>query len=1080
MRSLNTFREGSFGGRWLVKLAIAGFGMVCFAVSAQAIDPNRAVSQYLHESWGAEKGFPAGTVSTIAQTDDGYLWIGTDKGLVRFDGLNFRKFNQANPGSNPGSFAIGGIRTLLADAQDNLWILLQDTELFRYHNGTFELSRGEAENGITAMGRGTAGAVLLSSLAMGTLTYRDNRFQTLSSAALLADAASIAHGEAPDQRSTRFSWTYGNMPDRLAAPTSAVVSMAQTADGKIWLGTQDRGLFHLAGGRISIASNELANTQINCLLPLQNSELWIGTTKGLLRWNGSKVTRENVPASLQDAEVLSMIQDRDANLWVGTTHGLLRLNARGVSSLVRHTPAVTALFEDREGNIWIGGARGLERLRDSAFVTYSVPGLKSQSMGPLHTAPDENIWFAPIEGGLRRLKEGGAGTVEVAGFAQDVVYSIAGSGNDLWFGRQRGGLTHLRSGGGSFTTNTYTQADGLAQNSVTAVYESRDGTVWSGTLSGGISELRNGHFTNYTTTNGLASNTVSSIAEGQDGTMWFGTPNGISELAKANWRSYSARDGLSSQDVNSLLVDSTGVLWIGTTEGLAFLSAHHIQVPQKVPDSLRGQIYGMAEDRNGWLWVATASHVLQVKRISLMEDSLSDVDVREYGITDGLLGTEGVKRYQSVVKDSHGRIWFSTNGGLSTVDPGRATINSAPALVQIEAVLADGAPLNLQQPIQVPAAKQRTTFRYVGLSLGNPERVRYRYKLEGFDHDWSEPVKEQEATYANLGARSYRFRVKASNSDGLWNGSEAAVAFDVEPTLWQTWWFRLSCVAAAALIVLLVYRVRVHQVTQLLNARFEERLAERTRIAQELHDTFLQGVLSVSMQLHVAVDQLPEDSPVRPALNRILRLAGQVVDEGRNMLRGLRSSIESAQDLKNSLSRIPEELGKQEINFRVVVEGASLPLRPAIRDDVYSIGREALVNAFRHSGASSIDVHLEYAPSHLRVLVQDDGGGIDPQVVHFGRDGHWGLSGMRERAERIGGTLRVLSRTGGGTEVELRVPSDVAFDNNPSSLAPSWGAIWQRRRRKPKHYPDSERARTKGRVSPNSDSEGANRFESHT
>ena len=198
------------------------------------------------------------------------------------------------------------------------------------------------------------------------------------------------------------------------------------------------------------------------------------------------------------------------------------------------------------------------------------------------------------------------------------------------------------------------------------------------------------------------------------------------------------------------------------------------------------------------------------------------------------------------------------------------------------------------------------------------------------------------------------------------------------------------------------------------------------------------------------------------------------------MLRGLRSSIESAQDLKNSLSRIPEELGKQEINFRVVVEGASLPLRPAIRDDVYSIGREALVNAFRHSGASSIDVHLEYAPSHLRVLVQDDGGGIDPQVVHFGRDGHWGLSGMRERAERIGGTLRVLSRTGGGTEVELRVPSDVAFGNNPSSLAPSWGAIWQRRRRKPKHYPDSERARTKGRASANSDSEGANRFESHT
>jgi len=1045
---LNTFREAGFGRRWLIKLAIAGLGMVCFAVLAHAVDPNRTVSQYLRESWGTEKGFPAGTVSTIAQSADGYLWIGTDKGLVRFDGLSFRKFNQANPGSNPGSFAIGGIRTLLVDAQDNLWILLQDTELFRYHNGTFELSRGEAENGITAMGRGTAGAALLSSLAMGTLTYSDNRFHTLSSASLLADATSLVHGEVPDQRSSRFSWTYGNMPDRLAAPTSAVVSITQTADGKIWLGTQDRGLFHLEGSRISIASNELADTQINCLLPIQNSELWIGTSKGLLRWNGSNVTRENVPSSLQHAEVLSMIRDRDGNLWVGTTRGLLRLNARGVSSLVRSTPAVTALFEDREGNIWIGDARGLERLRDSAFVTYSVPGLKSQSVGPLYAAPDEHIWLAPIEGGLRSLKEGEAGTVEVPGFAQDVVYSIAGSGNNLWLGRQRGGLTHLRYGDSSFTTKTYTQSDGLAQDSVTAVYESRDGTVWSGTLSGGVSELRNGHFINYTTANGLASNTVSSIAEGQDGTMWFGTPSGVSALTKASWRSYGTPDGLSSQDVNCLLVDSTGILWIGTAEGLAFLNAHRIQVPQKVPESLRGQIYGMAEDRNGWLWVASANHVLQVKRSSLIEDSLNDVDVREYGITDGLLGTEGAKRYQSVVKDSHGRIWFSTNGGLSMVDPARATVDSAPALVHIEAVLADGTPLSLKQPIQVPSDRQRTTFRYVGLSLGNSERVRYRYKLEGFDHDWSEPVKEQEATYANLGARSYTFRVKASNSDGLWNGAEAAVAFQVEPTLWQTWWFRVSCLAAAALIVLLVYRVRLHQVTQLLNARFEERLAERTRIAQELHDTFLQGVLSVSMQLHVAVDQLPDDSPLRPALNRILQLSGQVVDQGRNMLRGLRSSIESAQDLKNSLSRIPEELGKEGVDFRVVVEGASLPLRPAIRDDVYSIGREALVNAFRHSGATNIDVHLEYAPNQLRVLVQDDGGGIDPEVLHFGRDGHWGLSGMRERAERIGGTLRVLSRTGGGTEVELRVPSDIAFQGHLPNSAFSWFAIFRQRQRK--------------------------------
>ena len=437
------------------------------------------------------------------------------------------------------------------------------------------------------MGHGTAGTVLLSSLAMGTLTYSDNRFRTVSSAAVFAGAASLVAGETPDERSTRFAWSYGNMPDRLASPTSAVISLAQTTDGRTWLGTEDRGLFYLQRGHVSVVSNALAEAKINCLLPVRNSELWIGTSKGLLHWNGVELTRAGVPSSLLHIEVLSMIRDRDGNIWVGTSRGLLRFNTNGVFPLVRSTSAadaaVTALFEDREGNIWIGGPRGLERLRDSAFATYSVPRLESQSTGPVYAAPDGQIWFGPISGGLRRLRGGNVATVEAAGLSQDIVYSIIGNSNDLWLGRQRGGLTHIRYSDGSYVTNTYTDADGLAQNSVTAVYEGRDGTVWSGTLSGGVSALRNGHFTNYTTANGLASNTVSSITQGGDGTTWFGTPNGVSSLSKSSWHNYGVRDGLSSQDVNCLLLDSSGVLWIGTTEGLAFLNAGHVQMPKKAP-----------------------------------------------------------------------------------------------------------------------------------------------------------------------------------------------------------------------------------------------------------------------------------------------------------------------------------------------------------------------------------------------------------------------------------------------------------------------------------------------------------------
>ena len=268
-----------------------------------------------------------------------------------------------------------------------------------------------------------------------------------------------------------------------------------------------------------------------------------------------------------------------------------------------------------------------------------------------------------------------------------------------------------------------------------------------------------------------------------------------------------------------------------------------------------------------------------------------------------------------------------------------------------------------------------------------------------------------------------------------------------ETPFWQKWWFPPMCVMAGVIAILGLHRLRLHQISKKMNLRFEERLAERTRVAQELHDTLLQGILSASMQLHVAIDGLPEDSPAKPALNRVLQLIGQVIDEGRNTLRGLRSSVEDAHDLQSSFSQIPQELGtEQRTGFRVIVEGSPLPLCSSIRDEVYWIGREAVVNALRHSGANSIDVELEYAASHLRVFVSDDGRGIDPKVLQTGRDGHWGLSGMRERAERIGAKLKVLSRTKGGTEVELRVPSDIAFESHAVASASKWLQRFRRNR----------------------------------
>jgi signal transduction histidine kinase/ligand-binding sensor domain-containing protein len=1042
LRDSNTSPKTRVPKRRVIPWAIAGLGLAYFAGQVHAVDPHRLISQYSWDRWGSEKGFPGGTVSAFAQTRDGYLWIGTDKGLTRFDGLTFRVFPQAVPSSTP----IGAVQELHTDSQGNLWVLLERTSILRYRDGKFELGRNQAEHGITAVSTRTDGTAVLFSLVFGTLAYDQGKYTNLSSPAGDLPASAVrAPRASSDDVSPGLSWTTGTAAHRVAEPNSAVASIAETSDGKLWLGTRDRGLFYVADGRVFPTEKVWRGGKISCLLPLENGKLWAGTDNGVFEWNGVQLEQTDVPRSVRQPKVFAMIRDRDLNIWLGTSNGLARVTEDGVSfdSGTRASSApVTALFEDREGNIWVGGREGIARLRNSTFVTYSVAGLQSESSGPIYVDAEGRAWFAPIEGGLDWLEGENSGTITNDHLDQDVVYSIAGSKDQLWIGRQGGGLTRLTDIDGSIATKTYTQADGLAQNSVYAVYQSRDGSVWAATLGAGVSEWKDHHFITYSTASGMVSNSVASMAQNSDGTIWFGTPNGLNSFSNGKWQVFTVRDGLPANDISCLLSDSKDVLWIGTASGLAFLEAGRVRVPAEEPAPLHEEILGMADDRNGRLWITTTNHILSIRRDFLLGATPGNSDAREYGLADGLEGTEGVKRHQSVFADGHGRVWFSMNRGLSVVDATRGLNRSAPAIVGIEGVSADGNSIDSRQPVFIPAGAHRITFSYAGLSLSVPERVRFKYKLDGFDQRWSDPVSTREAVYTNLRAGSYRFRLIASNSDGLWNSAESTLPFVVEPEIWQTWWFRLSCVTLLSLLALALLRLRMLQLTRQLNLRFEERLAERTRIAQELHDTLLQGFLSASMQLHVADERLLIDSPAKPFVGRALELLAQVIEEGRHAVKGLRLSKRSSGDLEQAFSEIRQEFPvESQVQYRVIVEGTSQPLRPLIHDEVYLIGHEALANAFQHSHASEIELELEYGPGGLRVLVRDNGGGIDPEVVRSGRDGHWGLSGMRERAKRIGGTLRVLSSSTAGTEIELSVPGQIAFAH-PSATGPARWLSW--------------------------------------
>ena len=1025
--------------------ALAAILLICFVFSARAIDPNRMASQYIHDRWGSARGFTGGAVSSIAQTPDGYLWIGTEKGLYRFDGLTFRQFPQATPTTLP----IGAIQALMTDAQGNLWIVLQTTRTLRYRDGKFELGHDEAEEGITAVTKAKDGSALFASLALGALAYTSGKFEILAAPGGPTNYTAPASSGLYDQLTTRRAWATGITAHRLAEPNSAVLALVETADGKIWLGTQDKGLFFLQDGKISGVSKPSDDQKINCILPLSNGELWIGTDHGVRRWTGSEITSSAVPAELLRAPILSLARDRDSNIWIGTPQGPLRYNSQGVlpsdnvNANLQSPSAVNAIFEDREGNLWLGTARGVERLRDSPFLTFSpAKGQTSEGNGPIYVDAQQRTWFAPLDGGLHWLKGAQTETVANDGLNKDVVYSITGSPGEIWVGRQRGGLTRLTFNGSAIASKTFTHLDGLAQDNVYAVYQSRDGAVWAGTLNAGLSELKDGRFTSYTTETGLASNTVTSIDETSDGTMWFGTPNGLNSLAQGDWHAYTQQHGLPSAEINCLFEDATHVLWIGTANGLAFYRAGKIHASPNLPEPLRQQILGIAEDRGGWLWIATVNHVLRVPSDKLMEDTLDEGDLREFGLTDGLNGIEGVKRQESVVADSAGRIWFSMNRGLSEVDPARLTARSAPVIVKIESVLADNTPVDLTNNIRIPSSRHRLVFNFSGLSLSVPERVRYRYRLDGFDRGWSEPVTTRDAVYTNLSPGSYHFQVMASNSDGVWNQAATSLPLTIAPEFYQTKWFFALCALVAGAIAWAAYHRHLQQVTARLDLQYKERLSERTRIARELHDTLLQSFQGLMLHFQGARNLLPTDpAQAGQRLDRALQGAEQAIVEGRNAIHDIRSSVLVNDDLGQALTALGRELSATDPTgnspaLNVLVEGATRPLEPVMRDEIYRILREALRNAYAHSQAKNIEAEIAYGEKLLRVRIRDDGAGIDPHVLDHGeRVGHWGLPGMRERAKQIGGHFDVWSELDAGTEIELTVPASIIYRHGPGHAA---------------------------------------------
>jgi len=787
----------------------------------------------------------------------------------------------------------------------------------------------------------------------------------------------------------------------------AVSQFAQTRDGTLWISDAWHEVRPLYEDQNHAETVRIPGVPL--LLADDTDSLWLahdfgGVTR--IRMRGAKAEAENYRASdgLTDGQTRAILKDRQGTIWVGTARGLDRFQPSPLAQFhgvrIDYYPAIVAA---KNGGIWIDDMdKPLMRLTSGKL---SFLG-KAHGSSSLYQTVDGAIWLHdPITHNFFRYSEAGAAptVVPVPEIARDV---------ENWcFGED-------------------------ARGALLACFEGHG--LWR--YSGSWEKLK---------FPGLPAESPLSLVRGEEGRVWLGYPHNQIALDKGDGiKIFGASDGL---ELNSVLTfyESAGMLLAGGSEGLASFDGHRFHTLHLRTPGIMRNISGILEDRDGNLWLNGGAGVIRLPREewrAALNDPARAMDFQLLNERDGLFGSPAQsKPAPSAVRDTDGKLWFATSGHLFSIDPAQVKAEQASLNVLLQNVLVNGSVVRAEPgaPIVVDGRHlQHLEFDYIAVDLKSPSRVTYQYLLEGQDKDWEDVGGRRQAFFTNLPPGNYRFRVRAASGTGEWSEMQSAMPLTVSPAFYQTRWFPLLCAAFVGLLAYLAYQWRVHQLAMRLDAQFEAQLAERTRIAQELHDTLLQGVLSASMQLNVANDQLSAESPAKPLVSRVLDLLGNVIDDGRNAVRGLRVSRDGAQDLEQAFARIPRELAvKSAAEFRLVVEGEPRPLHPIIRDEVYRIGREAITNAFRHSEATTIEVSVQRAADELRVIVRDNGIGIDQPVLRAGREGHWGLPGMRERAEKIGSKLKVWSSTA-GTEVELRVPGRIAFESQPALRSSKWWTIF--------------------------------------
>jgi ligand-binding sensor domain-containing protein/two-component sensor histidine kinase len=948
---------------------------------------------YSRHVWSSTDGLPEDLAQAITETPDGYLWIGTSGGLVRFDGSRFTVFNH----ENEAAFGDDSVYSLYTSKDGTLWAGTEGGGLVRYQRGVFH--RFGAEQGLTN--------------AFVRVIFEDH----LGRRWIGTDAGLFRmEGE-----------TFERIDGRSGLPAILVHSICEDREGRLLVG--GRGLLVLCGREAAYysSSESMADNSIRTIRQTADGSVWIGTISGLrcLR-SGIRGNPFRSPKTIDSANISVLLEGRGGELWIGTYgRGMMRyrsgrMDRFSAPSWLPHNNVI-ALFEDREGNVWVGTRGGLLRLSPCAATTITTSDGAPLNINTISQDRDGTLFVAALNGRLFQVS--GQTLVPVslplATSGLRIRNVFRDSTGALWIGTDGQGVIRLLRN----RAVRYSIQQGLVNDFVRAFCEQRDGSIWIGT-DDGLSRWHAGRFQSFTTESGLIYGSVRALLVDRNDRLWVATDEGLSRFESGVCVTDPLLNRVQGHKVWALHEDPAGGLWIGTQgAGLFFAKdgkLFQFTTQEGLPSN---KIHFITEDRHANLWMSGPSGIVSISRSdleALPRDPARPLAVRLYTTSEGLRTNEMNGGVQPAgVLASTGELWFPGIKGAVRVTP-NVPDQGGPPPVLIEQVIADDRAVSFEQGLLLPPGEGKLEIRYTAIRLQSPERIHFKYWMEGFDREWTAAGQRRVAYYTNLPAGRYRFHVVAYELNAPHNASEKILDLEWRPPFYRTWWFLALCGILAASVAWGSYWLHLRNIRR----RFAAVLEERSRLAREMHDTLIQGCLGVSTLLE-AVSGAQAVSPQLSTelLDRARSEVRSTVDEARMAIWNLRHGAANNRKLVQAVSQLAKRVASESsVAVGFESDGPARALDAEVERSLTVLVREALQNAVRHAAPKHVSVRLRFERKRLTVAVTDDGCGFDTSASQWSNGHHYGLIGMQERVEKLGGTLDIRSAPGKGTEVSLSIP----------------------------------------------------------